>query len=407
MNCLLYERYKRGEDLLETDTMVEQAILCEAIYQPVWARNSVLPPEAFEYPVHKKLWHILQTNEDIGQLDYIKINEILEKENWSKSDRMYALSLWKEGTDLYSEFHEYEKKLFARYKAKKISEIADLMKQGKAEKEDLMKVVNMELPSGTKPVGYRIYEVIDKIKNRPNGVKTGWKKIDQYLTMFPSDILLIKGKRKNGKTTFALNLLGSLLQKRKKCVYLTYEIPADTFLIPTLSSIVMDTPINKANVEDVVSKFIADFGDDFYALPETGKRIPTFEETMSILRDISSTDGLDFVFVDYDQLLTSTKQFDSEERRLSYYVRELKLLADEQNLIVVLLSQINKEGVSRWSTEKENYASASIMVEKDETMLDTFKVWVELNRYGPTMSESNAAYFKIDWTTRRLMETEG
>ena len=63
-----------------------------------------------------------------------------------------------------------------------------------------------------------------------------------------------------------------------------------------------------------------------YLLPEPDKNMPTLEDIMRKVRKIKVNSALDFLFFDYDQLITTEKWFESEERRVSYIAGQLKLL---------------------------------------------------------------------------------
>ena len=272
-----------------------------------------------------------------------------------------------------------------------------------AARERALEILELSMPSEVKPIYSRWDDIMQKIDRAPDGVKTGYSTLDKVVNMYPSDVVLIKGKRKNGKTTFALNLLVNLLKQKKKCLYWTLEMPAETVLAPMIASIALEKPAMwKEEKKTRVSEFIAEYGDQLYLLPEAGKPVPVFESMVSTIRDIAKEQGLDFVFVDYDQLIPVKKEFQTEERRLSYIIHNLKILADELGIIVVVLSQVNKEGDARWSVEKENYASLSFMVEKETD--NDIRVWVEFNRFGKSQDEDNGAVLKVDWDTRRMKE---
>ena len=152
-------------------------------------------------------------------------------------------------------------------------------------------------------------------------------------------------------------------------------------------------------------EYLSEVGDRLYLLPEPDKNMPTLEEIMRKVRKIKVNSALDFLFFDYDQLITTEKWFESEERRVSYIAGQLKLLADELKIVVILLSQVNKEGRARWSAEKENSASAVLSIEK-EPASNLVYVWIPLNRYGPGLIKDNAIQLRIDWGTRRIQEAE-
>jgi replicative DNA helicase len=82
---------------------------------------------------------------------------------------------------------------------------------------------------------------------------------------------------------------------------------------------------------------------------------PTFtiEELTRLVGKYQKERPLDLIVVDYDQLCSTEKIFEIEERRVAYISQTLKGVALEYAVPVILLSQLSKEDRLRYSQQKE------------------------------------------------------
>jgi len=252
-----------------------------------------------------------------------------------------------------------------------------------------------------KSVAERMYNILEQIDKEPPDIPLGIKELDKLVRLYKGDLVLIEGQRKNGKTTFSMNLLLRWLKKGYKCMLATYEVPADIRYIPMLSMIyAQKRPYNKDEELQQVAHFISDLGKKLYTLPEN----TYLEDFETAVLDFVKENHIDFIVVDYDQLVKTKERYKTEERRVSAISRAFKHIAMEGDCVVIMLSQVNKEGEGRWSAEKENDASVVIRLEKDP-VLNEIQVWIAYNRYGKALSKENAVILQIDWD-KRLIENE-
>jgi replicative DNA helicase len=397
--------------VLPHDLKAEQAVIGAVLVGGNFQDVAFLHPEDFYIDAHKEIWRAIQkVIEKQEKADMIIVGNYLKEHGKLEEIGGYTyLAELESGVPNTANAPYYGKIVKKDALARKGFEISNRIIDATANadiekaKELALNLLDLDLPTDVLPIYSKMDDIMQKIDKAPEGVQTGYEILDKVVNMYPSDVVLIKGMRKNGKTTFALNLLANLLKQDKQCMYLTLEMPAETVLAPMIASIALEKPaLWKEDKKQRVAEFIAEYGDRLYLLPESDKPIPTFKNILNIIREIKKSQGLDFVFIDYDQLIPVKKEFQSEERRLSYIVSNFKLLADELGIIVVLLSQINKEGSARWSVEKENYASLSFMVEKETS--DSIRVWVEFNRFGKSQDRDSGDILTVNWSTRRLRE---
>lgn len=107
-------------------------------------------------------------------------------------------------------------------------------------------------------------------------------------------------------------------------------------------------------------------------------------DIVRIVDDVAKTGKVDMVFVDYAQLVSPERKKDqSREQEVSDVGWELKLLAKRHECVCVLLSQLNKQGITRESEALEMHADIILFVEEHG---NESKKWIRVKkqRNGPT-----------------------
>jgi len=206
--------------------------------------------------------------------------------------------------------------------------------------------------------------------------------------LYPSDILLISARTKNGKTTLALNLAKELLDQNHRVLFVTYELLARQ-IMNFFSGVAKRKHFSEITSQD--RREIARQYAGRLALEEG----LTIEEISAYVRAWQPS----VFIIDYDQMIRTSGRFESEERRVSFIVQTLKGLALDTKSLCILLSQENEEGQARWSREKEFFASVHLRLEKKKDDDDLITCEVKLNRYGKAGTKST---LEVDWKTRRV-----
>ena len=75
---------------------------------------------------------------------------------------------------------------------------------------------------------------------------------------------------------------------------------------------------------------------------------------------------MDVILIDYIQLLSVEGKFGSRQLELGHATQSLKRLADELNCIVLIPSQVNKQGVSREAEDIENDSNSILSISYDK-----------------------------------------
>jgi replicative DNA helicase len=106
-------------------------------------------------------------------------------------------------------------------------------------------------------------------------------------------------------------------------------------------------------------------------------------DIVNITRGVFSKHPIDIVVVDYCQLVRPVNGKISREQDVSNTGWQMKAIAKEMKCVVILLSQLNKEGISRESEALEMHADVILNVRKHGNDMKKY-VDVAKQRNGPT-----------------------
>ena len=197
--------------------------------------------------------------------------------------------------------------------------------------------------------------VVDEIaQNVANGTKlsgrpTGWKLINKYLGGYNAgDLIVVAGRPGMGKTAIALSLIKDFAAIGGKGLFLGLEMSNDQLArryisligqIPNykirngnLSEFEVEQMCNTANAQTV--NFWID--DD---------AVVTIADIRGKAKLHKAKHGLELLVIDYIQLIKGTKQ--NREQEIAEISRNLKLLAKELHMTVIILAQLSRKSEER------------------------------------------------------------
>lgn len=208
---------------------------------------------------------------------------------------------------------------------------------------------------GSEEIVNKVFDTItERLKNkgRTTGLVTDYKQLDNMTGGFqPADLIILAARPSMGKTAFALNLAARAAIKNGATVAIfSLEMSKESLMERLLCSWghvelgkirkgIME-PEDWDKITDAASALTASkiFIDDSSML--------TPLELRARCRRIQAQHGLDFVVIDYLQLMHSARN-DSRELEISDISRNLKALAKELNIPVLALSQLNRKTEER------------------------------------------------------------
>ena len=180
------------------------------------------------------------------------------------------------------------------------------------------------------------------------GEPVGYPPFDNIIGgLRPSEIIIVAARPSIGKTTFALNLILKLAQKKHKCGFISLEMSSLMLSLRLLTLIAKRNFINEIMRNKGLSK------DSFAILYESLKKFtnlelyitdnckPNLKNVCAVIKKMASM-GIKYIFIDYIQLIFSGKDLTTRNEELSYISSELKRMAKQFNVVLVVISQLNR-----------------------------------------------------------------
>ena len=203
--------------------------------------------------------------------------------------------------------------------------------------------------------GVRYMKRLREIKETgipPFVADTGLRDIDRLIGGFSDgDFILLAARPSMGKTALALQVARNNIAKSRPVGFITLEMSSDSLFLRYLSS------VSKINSMRIMSGQVTQPEFDFLA--KTQKDIneqPLYINDKSSLTDTSlrgiarrmvSLQGIKILFIDFLQLMDSSKSKENRQQEVSQISRSLKSLAKELKIPVVALSQLSRAVESR------------------------------------------------------------
>lgn len=292
---------------------------------------------------------------EISEMDFVK--ELLGAESTSVNVRDYASIVAEKALlrRLIKASEEVENECYLN--ARPVSEImAD--SEGK-----LFQIFQQRSFGEIEPIGNIVIRTLQQIeeaskaKGRITGLPTGFTDLDNMTSGFHgSELILIAARPSMGKTALALNMAEHMAFRKKKSVAIfSLEMSKTQLMMRMLS---MESRVNSQNLRTGNLK-TEDWSNLVRSSDPIGTSNMMIDDTSGIsigemrskCRKYKLEHGLDVIFVDYLQLMSSGKRVESRQTEVAEITRGLKALARELDVPVVVLSQLNRSVESRTKGE--------------------------------------------------------
>lgn len=211
--------------------------------------------------------------------------------------------------------------------------------------------------NGLVPISDAILEAYDRLgkisgpdKEKYIGARTGYTLLDSIISgLNKSDLIIIAARPAMGKTAFAMNIAVNVAKRTEKdVVTFNLEMSKEQLALRMLSTeslvdsnrlrngrITGDEWVNLATGAGYLST-LPMFIDDTAGM--------TVQQIKSKLRKVRN---LGLVVIDYLQLITTSSNYNNRAVEVSEITRQLKIMAKELNVPVILLSQLSRGVESR------------------------------------------------------------
>lgn len=210
---------------------------------------------------------------------------------------------------------------------------------------------------GLIPLSEAVAEAYDRLgkisgpdKEKYVGARTGFTLLDSITSgLNKSDLIIIAARPGMGKTSFAMNIATNVARRSsKEVVTFNLEMSKEQLATRILSTeaLVDSNSLRNGRIS----------GDDWVKLATSAGYLSTLpmyiDDTASMTvqqmkAKLRRTKNLGLVIIDYLQLMESTSSSDNRVVVISEITRQLKVMAKELNVPVILLSQLSRAVESR------------------------------------------------------------
>ena len=253
-------------------------------------------------------------------------------------------------------------------------------------------------------------------------LSTGYKKLDSVLKggFAKGELVVLAARPGCGKTAFASCLACNIAEQGKQVLFISREVK-DISLVQRMiarraqidNRFFREGADHLQNIKDRIAGEQAYFENLPLQIAEKSTVPMTAKEVRRIARSIKN---IGFVVIDYLQLLSSEEKNQNRERQIAEMTRELKQLALDLDIPVLLLSQLNRsiENANRLpqlsdlreSGAIEQDADIVIFIHANKADLLQQVVYTEMIVAKGRSSGTGIAYFQFEKPFSNFIETE-
>jgi len=222
------------------------------------------------------------------------------------------------------------------------------------------------------PEAWERLEKLHENKGELRGVPTGFRDLDQYLSgLQKSDLVILAARPSMGKTTLALDIARqTALDNKTPVIIFSLEMSTQQLVDRLLAA---QSRVNSWSLRTGNLSSEAEFAKIRDSLDSLSKA-PIFVDDLagnsinrmrSVCRRIKAEHGIGLIIVDYLQLMSTSKNYDSMVNQVTEISRSLKALAKEFDVPVLALSQLSRAVESRGGRPKLSDLRDSGSIEQD------------------------------------------
>jgi len=429
----------------------ERAVLGSIMLRPngLYEIEDILSPDAFYADKHRIIFHTMISLAGRHEpIDLLSVTSSL-KEN-KELDRVGGTSYLTELTGTVpasTNIVYYANLVQKKYILRNLIEAADFVSEigfedGGEDIEETLDKAEKKIfeitstPKKQKFISIRetlstAWDRIEKLhenKGELRGVSTGFKALDEMLAGFQkSDLVILAARPSMGKTTLALDIARKAAVINGTAVGIfSLEMDANQLVDRMLAA---ESRVNAWNLRTGRLTADSEFSRLRDALDKLSKApifiddqsSNTITKMRSFARRLKAEHGLGLIIVDYLQLMTTNKNYDSMVNQVTEISRSLKGLARDLDVPVVALSQLSRAVEARGGEPRLSDLRDSGSIEQDadvvmfihnedkykekEERSNVVKIIIAKHRNGPVGSvdlyfdEKTTTFLDIDKNT--------
>jgi len=364
-----------NQSQLPNNYLAEEAILNILLTSPFLIKEIIshLKVETFYFEPHKIIYQtILELVEKNKDVNLILIITYLQDRNLlSQIGGIERLTTILNKFENVSDLDEYVELLNEKYIRRSIIEIGkQMILWGYSSSENLESIferIEQATFSLTQEnVSQKIYsvaEIIDEVfvemktkmkKSVPPGLLTSFKDLDSILQGFQtSDLIILAGRPSMGKTAFALNLGQNIVEKHEiPLIVFTLEMSRQQIIYRFLSTLseINANRLKTGKMSALEWKNLGSAMKHFSKLPifiDDDPNLTLSDIRLKLRKIFTGKIKKGVVIIDYLQLMKSNFKLENRVQEISYITRNLKIIAKEFDIPIIVLSQLSRSVESR------------------------------------------------------------
>lgn len=222
------------------------------------------------------------------------------------------------------------------------------------------------------PEAWERLEKLHENKGELRGIPTGFRDLDLLLSgLQKTDLVIIAARPSVGKTTFALDMARmSAVNHNKSVLVFSLEMSSQQLVDRLLGA---QSNVNAFHLRTGKLSSDREFALLRDSLDKLAKAQIVIDDRAgnsivnmkALSRRVKAEKGLDLIVVDYLQLMTTSKNYDSMVNQVTEISRSLKALAKELDVPVVALSQLSRAVETRGGKPRLSDLRDSGSIEQD------------------------------------------
>lgn len=190
--------------------------------------------------------------------------------------------------------------------------------------------------------------IVDFKNGVPPGIPTGIPWLDRMCNGFYNEALFILAARTSlGKTTLALNFAYNAMMAGKRVAFFTIEMSRSALynkLVSRHSGVraksIKIGNLNEVEIDRVARRAVEIKDKPMYIFDSFNGRLDEMER---ILTRLKRKNLIDFAIVDYIQLMSTARHYESQTQKVTEITGRLKVLTRNLKIPILALAQINRD----------------------------------------------------------------
>jgi replicative DNA helicase len=355
---MLLGRNEKMNEML-TNIEAEQALLGSILLEPDLITECVLSEREFGVKNHRSIFRAMRTVVQKGRkVDFVTVVTELG-DSINEVGNVTYMSQLAESVPSIESFSTYQTAILEAFRLRRAREIATSLALSTTEEKitevykELSDLLEIGIPQqrSNNDLLLEIYEEINTPREEISGIDTGLKDLnDMTGGLQNGDLIIIAARPSMGKTAFALNLaiqnsinggVTDIFSLEMSDKQLSYRLLS---MIGRIDGSKWRSPYKTFSEKDHQS-----FANAVTVLEDC--RINMYDKPGQTVFDIRTAirktmkaypDRNHLVVIDYLQLITSVTKYERHDLAIGHITRELKNMAREFNVPIVLLSQLSR-----------------------------------------------------------------